>query len=220
MLERYLNDAQQKKLLDAAGRTHDPYAQRDHAWMRALLTSGCRIAEFSRIDVHAAQHAIQSGRLVIPAEHRKGGKRDHAPLATAALTDAMADLLRLREILTGQLNATVDASAPLVVNRYGMKLSVRSYQKRLRYWVTKAGIELKVSPHWLRHTRALNIMKKSGAQDPRGIVQRELGHVSIASTTLYTQPGIHEVRAALERTDATRPARKRDAIRAFHEARL
>lgn len=220
MLERYLNDAQQKKLLDAAGKTHDPYAQRDHAWMRALLYSGCRISEFSMITVAAAQHAIDTRRLVIPREHRKGQKRDHAPLATAALIDAFADLLRLREILTGQLNSTIDTAAALVVNRYGAKLSVRSYQKRMHYWGAKAGIELKVSPHWLRHTRAKNIMAKSGAQDPRGIVQRELGHVSIASTTIYTAPGIHEVRSALERTDATRPARKRDAIKAFREARL
>ncbi len=215
MLERYLPEPEQRRLIAAAATTHDPYAQRDAAVMRALLYSGCRVGEFSLIDIHAAEHAINSRRLVLPAEHRKGGKRDHAPLATDALIEAIKDLLRIRQTITGVATATLAGTDPLVVNRYGKRLSVRSFQKRIKYWAIKAGVNGKCSPHWLRHSRAHNIMRKSSAQDPRGIVQRELGHVSIASTTIYTVPAEHEVRAALERVDAVRPARKRDAIRAF-----
>lgn len=216
MLERYLPEPDQRRLIAAAATTHCPFAQRDAAWMRALLYSGCRIGEFSKITIRAAQHAINSRRLVLPAADRKGGKRDHAPLATDALIASIKDLLRLRQTITGAATATLDADAPLVVNRYGKKLSIRSFQLRIKYWAGKAGLNIKLSPHWLRHSRAHNIMRKSGALDPRGIVQRELGHVSIASTTIYTVPAEHEVRAALEQTDATRPARKRDAIRAFN----
>lgn len=217
MLERYLPECDQRRLIAAAATLHDPYAQRDAAWMRALLYSGCRIGEFSKVTIHAALHAINSRRLVLPAADRKGGKRDHAPLATDALLESIRDLLRLRQVITGVATASLDGAAPLVVNRYGARLSVRSFQKRIKYWAGKAGLNGGISPHWLRHSRAHNIMRKSGAQDPRGIVQRELGHVSIASTTIYTQPAEHEVRAALEQTDARAPARKRDAIRAFHQ---
>jgi len=215
MLERYLPEADQRKLIAAAANTHDPYAQRDAAIMRALLYSGCRVGEFSRISIAAALHAIHSRRLVLPAAHRKGGKRDHAPLATQALVEALKDLLRIRHVITGNATAAVDPAESLVVNRYGARLSVRSFQLRIKYWGQIAAIGKDVTPHFMRHSRAHNIMRKSNAQDPRGIVQRELGHVSIASTTIYTQPAEHEVRAALERTDARPAARKRDAIRQF-----
>lgn len=217
MLERYLPEPEQRRLIAVASNTHDPYAQRDAAWMRALLFSGCRIGEFSKIDIHAALHAINSRRLVLPAEHRKGGKRDHAVLATDAFLQSVRDLLRIRETITGVPNATLAPNAPLVVNRYGNRLSIRSFQKRMKFWAIKAGLNAGLSPHWMRHSRAHNIMRKSGAQDPRGIVQHQLGHVSIASTSIYTVPAEHEVRAVLEHVDACVPARKRDAIRAFRQ---
>lgn len=215
MLERYLAEADQRKLIAAAATTHDPYAQRDAAVMRALLLSGCRVGEFSRVTIAAALNTIASRRLVLPAEHRKGGKRDHAPLATQALVEAIKDLLRIRQIITGVDTASLDPAAPLVVNRYGTRLSIRSFQLRIKHWAKVAGIGKNVTPHFMRHSRAHNIMRKSNALDPRGIVQRELGHMSIASTTIYTVPAEHEVRQALERTDARPSARKRDAIKAF-----
>lgn len=220
MLTRYLPEEQQRSLIAAAAQTHDPYAQRDAAWMRALLYSGCRITEFSLIDMRAAHYVLRARRLVIPAENRKGGARDHVILATVALVEAVGDLLRIREIITGRRNDTLDPTAPLIVNRYGERLSVRSYQKRVQHWTTVAGLTVSVSPHWLRHTRAHNIMRRSNAQDPRAIVQSQLGHASISSTGIYTQVAEHEARGALEAVDSRPVARKRDAIRAFRAGGL
>lgn len=223
MLTRYLPEAEQRSLIAAAAMTHDPYAQRDAAAFRALLHSGCRITEFSLIDIHAAQFAIAHRRLVIPREHRKGHSkgrvRDHVILATDALTQDLKDLLRLRETITGIGAAQLAPTDALIVNRYGARLSVRSYQLRIKHWAAAAGIKASVTPHFLRHSRAHNIMRKSGAADPRGIVQQQLGHASIASTGIYTQPAEHEVMAALTACDARPAARKRDAIKAFREGR-
>lgn len=215
MLTKYLPEPDQRRLIAAAATTHDPYAQRDAAWMSAMLTSGCRVQEFSLISIGAAVMALNSRRLVLPKETRKGKARDHVVLVTAALADAIKNLLRIRETLTGIVTASCDPADALVVNRYGARLSVRSFEKRIKYWAIKAGITANVTPHWLRHCRGYNIMRKSGAVDPRSVAQNALGHVSIASTGIYTDVAEHEVRAALERTDARAPARKRDAVKAF-----
>lgn len=215
MLSHYLPEAEQRRLIAAAAALHAPYARRDAAWMAALLSSGCRIEEFSLITVGAAVTAIATRRLVIPKEHRKGQRRDHVVLATAALAEALQDLLAIRATLTGIDTVALDPADALVVNRYGTRLSVRSYQKRIKHWAVVAGLSAAVSPHWLRHCRGYNIMRKSGAVDPRGVAQAALGHVSIASTGIYTQLAEHEVRAALERTDARPAARKRDAVRDY-----
>lgn len=215
MLTKYLPEPDQRRLIAAARTTHDPYAQRDAAWMSAMLTSGCRVEEFSLISIGAAVMAINTRRLVLPKETRKGGKRDHVVLVTTALEADLKNLLRIRETLTGHATASLDPADALIVNRYGARLSVRSFQKRIKYWAIKAGLTANVTPHWLRHCRGYNVMRKSGAADPRGIAQAALGHVSIASTGIYTQVAEHEVLQALERTDARAPSRKRDAVKAF-----
>lgn len=223
MFEKHLPENEVRALISAAHNTNDMLAQRDAAMMRALLHSGCRITEFHLIDVKDAVFALNSRRLIIPKEHRKGGKRDHVVLVTAALESALQDLLKIREQITGSKTVDCGAFEALVVNRYCNRLSVRSFQLRVQFWACEAGLNKKVSPHWFRHTRGFNIMRKSNSTDPRGVVQQALGHASIATTGIYTQATEDEVRAALETTDAGHQGirTKRDAMtawRASHHA--
>lgn len=216
MLRRYLSPAEQKQLLDTVGKLSDVYARRDHAWIRALLTSGLRIQEFSRITVGAAQAALQSKYLFIPKEHRKSKtvfdtdgsvkkviRRDHEVFVTAPLRVAMQDLITIRCEITG--DDVVDMDAALVISRQhggaGKPMTVRSYELRLKHWGKLAGLPDDFSPHWLRHSRAMNIMRDSQAQDPRGITQAALGHASISSTGVYTGVLREEMEAALTRID-------------------
>ena len=90
-------------------------------------------------------------------------------------------------------------------------MTVRQYEHRIRHWAEAAGITEAVTPHWLRHTRAKNIMRNSTSNDPRGIVQRALGHSSIASTGIYTEIDRDELAEALHQVDA--PATDRRAVK-------
>ncbi|MTD32435.1 tyrosine-type recombinase/integrase [Paludibacterium denitrificans] len=60
---------------------------------------------------------------------------------------------------------------------------------------------MNVTPHFFRHTRAMNIMRSSEADDPRGIVQKALGHSTVATTGIYTEPSREDIEATLEAID-------------------
>lgn len=192
-MERYLPPDEQHALLNAAHRVNDPLAQRDYHWMSALILSGCRIEEFSLIQVRDVFAALKDNYLFIPKEHRKGGHRDHRVYLTQALRRHLIALVQMDEPAP---------TRPLVPGRFGAPMTVRQYQLRLKVWAAEAGITGRVSPHWLRHTRAMNIMRGSTAADPRGVVQSTLGHASISSTGVYTQPAREDVEATLDELDS------------------
>jgi site-specific recombinase XerC len=222
-MDRYLTEDEQARLLGilktAAGR--DTLGRRDDAAVRALIHSGLRIGEFLRITVIDALAALRGDYLFIPREHRKGfGKgtaRDHEVYVTAPLRRAVEDLLKVRAELFPE---GCREDAPLIVGRNGEVMTVRNFQLRYKEHARTAGIA-RSSPHWLRHTRGQNIMRRSTAADPRGIVQRALGHVSIASTGVYTATPREAVEAGLREVDGLRSGRRVTLaqLRREHEGR-
>lgn len=198
-MERYLTPVELQQLLNAAKRINDPLAQRDYHIMATLALSGMRIGEFSLVTLGDVWEALKTHYLFIPREHRKGGKRDHKVYVTHAL--------RLHLFALASSNHSQDASSPLVPGRFGGPMTVRSFQQRISYWTAEAGLPLNVTPHWFRHTRAMNIMRNSESSDPRGIAQAALGHASINSTAIYTKPAREDVEQALDHIDGSKGRR-------------
>jgi len=62
-------------------------------------------------------------------------------------------------------------------------------------WLEHAGIDRPLSPHALRHTLAVKLLGRTGNLR---LVQRALGHASIASTVRYAQVPDEALVAALE----------------------
>lgn len=215
MMGRYLTEPEQRRLFAAVRGTASLLARRDAAWMEALRSTGMRITEWARMTRGDARLALESGYVFIPKERRKGrkGKRvDHSVLVTEPVAAALGTLLEVGEAF----GATEDA-APLVRSRKHGAMSVRQYQERVRFWARRAGIGGAVSPHWFRHTRAMNIMRRSTSTDPRGIVQAALGHASIASTGVYTRVAREDLERELHAVDGRRRVEKR-RLRSHYEA--
>lgn len=185
-LNRYLTEPEQRKLLGAARALKDPLAQRDYQWMRLLIETGMRIAEMASLSAAQAEAALASGWLVVRPEQRKaspGGKRKgHEYLVTAPVDECLRALLRLQRT---ELPLYPEQEPPLVWGRDGQPLSVRTYQARMKLWARQAGLSSKLSPHWLRHTRGANIVRRSGSHNPAKVAQQALGHSSMASTSRY-----------------------------------
>lgn len=217
-ISKYLTEEEQRRLLGKAGQSAAVLARRDHAWIGLLRDTGLRITEFRLIDVGDVRAALMAGRLFIPREHRKGGRRDHSLLVTDPVRENLRKLLQICAEMNGVDEAQLEDNEPLVISRVNCRMTVRSFQRRIKQWCQAAGISAAATPHWLRHTRAMNIMRRSTSNDPRGIVQVALGHADIRSTGIYTRPSREEVDHQLQLVDGGRRARK-SALRVQYEAR-
>lgn len=216
VMRRYLTEEEQRLLFRTIEQSAADLARRDFAWISLLRSTGMRVGEFATMTLGDARAALATGYIFIPKERRKGRagqRRDHSALVTDLVRDALELLIDRRE----RDGALADAD-PLVASRKGGRMSVRAYQQRMALWAAKAGLGKGVSPHWLRHTRAMNIMRRSTAKDPRGVVQAALGHTSLSSTGIYTRPSKEYVEAALREVDGMKRLPKRK-LRGHFEAR-
>lgn len=205
VMKRYLPEAEQARLLKAAKMNSDPLAQRDYHWMAALLLTGMRIGEFSALTVPQVQQGLRVGWLVSRPEQCKGG-RGNEYLVTEQLRVHLVALVRLSSLMSGQVgDAGAAGERPLVPGRDGEALTPRAYQLRMKLWATEAGLDPRMSPHWCRHSRGMNIIRRSRATSPAQalqVAQAALGHASLKSTGIYLQLSREELTAQLQAVDA------------------
>lgn len=194
---RYLTPPEERQLLNAVKRCGDPIARRDYAMFRLLRSTGIRVGSLVGLTVADARGALRAHRLDLRDEICKG-RRGYEVYASKRARAALRDLLKVRRELG---HPEID-EGPLLVGRKshstGAGMSVRAVQMRFAYWRDQAGLSVEVSPHWMRHTLAVNVMRRSTAQDPRGVVQGALGHRDISSTGIYTRALREDVEQALE----------------------
>lgn len=226
-MRRYLTEVQQRELLGAAKRMSDPLAVRDYHWMGALILSGMRIQEFSRLTADLVRLALRTGWLVSLKENCKGKRHANEYLVTQPLRRHLEALLALSDEVLQELPATVarPLQQPLVWGRLAngavTALSVRSYEDRLKLWVGAANLDPRCSPHWLRHTRAMNIMRNTRARkDAIRVVKLALNHSSIRSTGVYTGMCREEYEEAIRFVDGGRVPRRVARQMAEHRAAL
>jgi len=175
LAERILTEEQVQKML--ALETNP----RNHALLRTLYGAGLRVSELVALtwgDVHERDGA--RAQLTI---HGKGGKTRHV-LISAATWD---ELKSLRDL---DPSTTLPADAPVFISRGGGRvnntggaLSDRQVRVIVRNAAIRAGIELDVSPHWLRHAHASHALDRGA---PPHLVMRTLGHGSLEVTGRYT----------------------------------
>ena len=88
-----------------------------------------------------------------------------------------------------------EASA-LFLNKFGKRLTTRSVARMLEKYLKITGLDLRTSPHTLRHSFATHLLD-SGA-DIRS-VQELLGHKSLVTTQIYTHVSTAGLRKAYEK---------------------
>lgn len=211
VMRRFLTEPEQGALLKAAKASSDPLAQRDYWWMRLMMATGIRVEEFSLLDADQAEAALYTGWLVVGAEKRKGRKQGHEYSVTQTVRECLQALLAIQAQHTPPLPdglARHDAGGPLVWGRDGQRLSVRSYQARMKLWVQAAGLPADASCHWLRHTRGMNILRRSRSRNPLKVVQCALGHANLNSTGIYTAMARDELARDLAAVDGRRMTRR------------
>lgn len=199
--DKFLTEADERKLFKALRDAAGWQAQRDLHMIQLMRSSGVRVGTLVRLVVADATAALKSGRLLFRPQISKR-KRGYEVAVTNKIRAALQGLLAVRR----QLGMGLDPDAPLVVsrvtNRGGEGMTPRGVQKRLAVWRVRAGIEASITPHWLRHTLGQRIMRDSTAHDPRGIAAQALGHSDLSSTLIYTRPSKDDVQRAMQEAGA------------------
>jgi integrase/recombinase XerC len=144
---------------------------RDRALLELLYSSGLRLSELVRLDVHDVDLADETVRVT-----GKGNKTRIVPVGRHA-REAIQAWIKPRAAFTPA------GEAALFVSKQGRRLGARAVQNLLRVWAQRRGIEVPVHPHMLRHSFASHLLESSG--DLRA-VQELLGHANLSTTQIYT----------------------------------
>ena len=186
-------DAEGKLLLQLAWSTRTWKAERrmhrNLTIANVLLETGIRVNELVQLripDLWFADTPVST--LIVRKEIAKGKRERRIPVSP-----------RLCEILVHnhKNNWAFDNSYP---NGYAFyvtcptkPLTTRSVQ-RLIVDAAKAALNMRVTPHTLRHTFASRVLEKSNLE----VVRRLLGHSSILTTQRYVHASADQLKMAVE----------------------
>ena len=146
---------------------------RDGTLVELIYSGGLRISEA----MGANYGDVDWGRCVLLVRG-KGKKERLAPIGGPAL-EALRRYLPFRRDAGGGR----DNLSPLFLNRFGERLTPRSFQRNLKAYLLEAGLPPDLTPHKLRHSFATHLLD-AGA-DLRS-VQELLGHKNLSTTQVYT----------------------------------
>lgn len=171
-LPRFLHYPDLETLLDTIDVNTD-LGIRDKAILETLYGSGLRISELVSLNTNDIN--LDLGSVLVTG---KGGRERLAPLGKISV-EWLEKYLKIGRInLLGKKETNA-----LFLNCNGGRLSARGIRKIIDKYVSKAALDLKISPHWLRHSFATHMLE--GGADLR-TVQELLGHKSLSSTQVYT----------------------------------
>jgi len=191
-LPHYLEEDEMTDLLQAPDCT-TALGLRDRAILEMLYASGMRVSELAGLTRADFARADQAGGLSALRVVGKGHKERVLILGEAAVDAVQAYLSGGRPALRANgKNADADA---LFLNRTGTRLSERSVARMLHKYVMLTCARRGISPHALRHTFATHLLNHGA--DLR-TVQQLLGHVSLATTEVYTHVSASRLRQVYE----------------------
>ena len=165
-----LTDAEVRALLDACG-DGTPTHARNRALIAVLYRGGLRVSEALALYPKDLDPATGAVRVL----WAKGGRARTIGLDPGAFR-LVGEWMRLRAALG------LDARYPLFCTANGGAVSSSYIRRLFNRLGEQAGIQKRFHPHGLRHTHA----SQSRAEEVDiGIVSKQLGHRSIATTARY-----------------------------------
>ncbi len=181
-LPHFLSTDELGKLLHAPP-ADTPMGLRDRAILETMYSAGLRVSEL--VGINDGDIDWDGGTLCV----RGKGKRERiAPVGSYA-RNAIRDWQSHRKLAT---DVNDGLAAPTFTNRFGRRITTRSIGRMLEKHLKTTGLDLRTSPHTLRHSFATHLLNHGA--DIRS-VQELLGHKSLQTTQIYT----HVSTAGLQR---------------------
>ncbi len=146
---------------------------RDKAILELLYSSGLRLAEIQGLKIRD----IDFGRHLLRITG-KGNKTRIVPFGSKA-KDSLIEWLKVYRIWQGVLSA----ESSVFITQRGNSITPRQIENRVKYQAQRAGVNVDLHPHLLRHCFASHML--SNSRDLRA-VQEMLGHSNLTTTQIYT----------------------------------
>jgi integrase/recombinase XerC len=166
-INQILDQAAPEKILD------QQLWLRDKAMLELLYSSGLRLAELQGLSFKD----IDFNRMLLRITG-KGNKTRIVPFGQKA-KDSLLLWMSVYRIWQGDLRADFS----IFISTKGQTLTPRQIENRVKYQAQRAGVNVDLHPHLLRHCFASHMLSASG--DLRS-VQEMLGHSNLSTTQIYT----------------------------------
>ncbi len=147
---------------------------RDSALLEVIYSGGLRINEAIGLNLEDIDLASQCMKI-----RGKGKKERYAALGGPAVR-ALKAYLQVRKNYVAEDET---GRSPVFVNKFGTRLTARSFQRNFKDYLIQANLPADMTPHKLRHSFATHLLD-AGA-DLRS-VQELLGHENLSTTQIYT----------------------------------
>lgn len=178
-IPKFLDVDQLKRLLEVQDLNRRS-GMRDRAILMTLFSTGLRVSELVKLNIDDVN--LKTGEFSVLG---KGRKVRIVYLDKAAI-DAIQRYLNTRQNDPYKPLFLRYSGKKMEVNDFegkSLRLTVRSVQRLVKKYVTRAGIAVDATPHTLRHTFATDMIR--GGADLRS-VQELLGHSNLSTTQIYT----------------------------------
>jgi integrase len=169
---KYLSREELKRLIESIDDV------RDRAILRMLYSTGCRVGELCKAYVDDLD--FEDKMFNIPAHNTKS-KRGRKVRVHDSVVNDVRSYLKAKSFSKGLL----------------FPISIRQVQNIVKKYGDKAGIE-KLHPHTLRHTHIVHSLM-SGV--PMSAVQKQVGHIDLRTTQIYSNLSISDVKEAYKKTE-------------------
>ncbi len=185
-LPEFLTEEEMESLLQSNRERSDFLQKRDQAFLELLFVSGLRISEI----VTLKKDQIDFPRCTIRVIGK--GNKERVTFFTEEAKKTLNDYLSTQRIV---LLGNREDDSTLFLNHKGLPLTERGGEYLVSTAAKKSGFPLHLHPHMFRHSFASELVN-NGA-DLR-VVQELLGHESIATTAIYTDVSLNDLRKACE----------------------
>jgi site-specific recombinase XerD len=153
---------------------HDRHGLRVRALIAVLWRAGLRISE--ALALNETDIDERRGSLLI--RHGKGDKRREAGMDKFGFEQLAAWLAHRVSLPPGPLFCVIDGPTR------GRRWSATAARAELRALAVDAGVRRRFAPHQLRHAHAVELAREGVAIN---IIQRQLGHTDLGTTSTYLQ---------------------------------